>query len=118
MRWLRLLLTRLFGAAQARPTVRQKRIALVVAGLADVTQMALAPAFAEGALSPLDAALDVMVAAILFLTLGRRKGIALALGLELVPGMALFPTWTAMVAMLPAAAHEAPAEPVPALAKS
>jgi len=102
MMWLRsarLLLLRLFGSSpEARPTAREKRIALVIAGVADLTQLALAPLFAEGALSPLDDALDFIVAGALFLTLGRRRRIAFALALELLPGLALFPSWTAMVA--------------------
>jgi hypothetical protein len=38
---------------------------------------------------------------------------AAALAVELLPGAALFPTWTAVVATLPAAAPEA--TPTPAL---
>jgi hypothetical protein len=76
----------------------RKRAALLIAAAADLTQLALAPLFAGGALSPLDDALDVIVAGLLFLALGRSWRIAFALGLELVPGLALFPTWTAVVA--------------------
>jgi len=107
MTWLRparVLITRLFGSPlDARPTAREKRIALVIAGLSDLTQLALAPLFAAGALSPLDDALDFIVAGLLFFTLGRHWRIALALALELLPGMALFPSWTAMVATFQAA---------------
>jgi len=83
-----------------RPTPRQKRIALVVAAVADLAQIALAPLFAEGALSPLDFALDAAVALTLVGILGWRWRTGLALAAELVPGLALFPTWTAMVATL------------------
>lgn len=89
-----------------RPTRRQKRIALAVAGTADLIQLVLAPLFVEGGLSPLDAALDVVVAVALFGVLGWRWRTALALGLELVPGIALLPTWTAVVAMMPASAGD------------
>jgi hypothetical protein len=92
----------------ARTTKRQKRAALVIAAAADLVQLALAPLFAGGALSPLDDVLDVIIAGLLLLTLGRSWRIAFALGLELVPGMALFPTWTAVVATLPAQPHESP----------
>jgi hypothetical protein len=110
MKWLaRFASTRLQSAALARPTRRQKRIALAIAGVADVVQLALAPLFGEGALSPLDDALDVVVAALLFLVLGRSWRIALGLVLELVPGVALLPTWTAVVATLPARADQPPA---------
>jgi hypothetical protein len=96
-----------------RPTRRQKRIALCIAAFADLTQVALAPLFAEGALSPLDDVLDVFTAAALMLTLGWRWRTLFALVLELIPGMALFPSWTAVVATM--SAVEEPA-PVPALA--
>jgi hypothetical protein len=82
---------------------RQKRAALAIAAVADLAQLALAPLFVEGALSPLDDALDAVVALALLFTVGWRWRIALALGLELVPGMALFPSWTALVATLPTA---------------
>ena len=81
---------------------RRKSIALAIAVTADLLQLALAPLFAEGALSPLDDALDLVVALLLVVTLGWRWRTLLALGIELVPGAALFPTWTAMVATLPA----------------
>ena len=76
---------------------RRKKIALAVAALADALQLGLFPAFAEGALSIPDDVLDVVVAALLILTLGWRWRIVGALALELVPGAALFPTWTAFV---------------------
>jgi hypothetical protein len=85
----------------------RKRIALLIAVVADLVQVGLAPLFGEGALSPLDASLDAVVALALLLALGWRWRTALALGVELVPGLALFPTWTAAVATLPAV--EAPA---------
>jgi hypothetical protein len=93
---------RLPGAGAAHTTPRQKRVALAIAGVVDILQLALAPLFAEGALSPFDGALDVIAAGMLFLALGRSWRIALALGLELIPGAALLPTWTAVVATLPA----------------
>jgi hypothetical protein len=104
----RLASTRLLGSATARTTHRQKRVALVIAATADLAQLALAPLFAGGALSPLDDTLDVIIAGLLLLTLGRSWRIAVALGLELLPGMALFPIWTAVVATLPAQPNESP----------
>lgn len=84
----------------APATVRQKRVALVIALVADALQIALAPLFAEGSLSPFADALDLAVAAALLLTLGWRWRTVLALGVELIPGVALFPTWTAMAATI------------------
>jgi hypothetical protein len=95
-----------------KPTRRRKRIALAIAVAADLLQLALAPLFVEGALSPLDDVLDGVVAIALVVTLGWRWRTVLALGAELVPGLALFPSWTTMVATLPVADTDEP----PALA--
>jgi hypothetical protein len=83
-------------------TKKQKRVAFGVALIADVVQLALFPLFAEGALSPFQDTLDVLVALTLLVTVGFRWRALLAFGVELVPGLALFPTWTAMVLTLPA----------------
>ena len=97
----RAVASRSVARLHARSTRRQKRIALVVAGVADLIQLALAPLFAEGALSPFDVALDVVTAVALTGVLGWRWRTALAFGVELVPGLALFPSWTAVIATLP-----------------
>ncbi len=105
------------GGLDARPTRRRKRIALAIAAAADLLQLGLAPLFGEGALSPLDDALDVLVALLLVLVLGWRWRTAFALVLELIPGVALFPSWTAAMLTLPSAPPEeveaAPALPPP-----
>jgi hypothetical protein len=44
-----------------------------------------------------------VVAGALTATLGWRWRTALAFALELVPGLSLFPSWTALVATLPTA---------------
>jgi hypothetical protein len=94
-----LLRTRVFGA----PAVSRKRkaVAFAVAAAADLVQLVLWPAFAEGAASPFDDALDAVVALVLLLMLGASGRLAFALALELVPGADLFPTWTAVVASIP-----------------
>jgi len=86
----------------------RKKVALVIAAVADLVQLGFFPVFAEGALSPPDDVLDAVVAIALFATLGFKWRILLALGIELVPGIALFPSWTAVVATLPT---ESPAPP-------
>jgi hypothetical protein len=75
-------------------------MALAIAILADLVQLALPPLFGGGALSPFDGALDLIVAGALLATLGLRWRTLLALAIELVPGLALFPSWTAMVATM------------------
>jgi len=100
-------------------TRRRKNAALAVAGLSDLTQMIFAPAFLEGAGSPFDVALDVVTAVIILLIVGFEWRLALALAAELVPGVDLFPTWTAIVLSMPVlrastqALPEAPSPPAP-----
>ena len=77
--------------------------ALLVAGLADLLQLVLFPMFVEGALSPLDWAVDGLVVVALTLVLGFKWRIFLGLGVELIPGLDLFPTWTALVLSIPSA---------------
>jgi hypothetical protein len=79
---------------------RRKKIALTVAALADALQLGLFPVFGEGALSVPDDALDAVVALLLVLTLGWRWRLLAGLAIELVPGVAVFPTWTAFVMTL------------------
>jgi hypothetical protein len=85
---------------------RRKRIALAVAAASDVAQMAFFPAFVEGAASPFEIALDVATAIAILVIVGFRWRLAIALAVELVPGADLFPTWTAVVASLPAHVEE------------
>jgi hypothetical protein len=89
-------------------TPRRKRVALAIAGLADAVQLGLFPVFAGGVLSVPDDVLDAAVAVALVVTLGFRWQLVAALAVELVPGIALFPSWTVFVATLPT--HQA-AEP-------
>ena len=80
---------------------RKKHLALAIAGIADIVQIAIFPLFAEGAISPYEDALDAVIAIVLFLVLGKSWRLALAFALELVPGLDLFPTWTAVVLSIP-----------------
>jgi hypothetical protein len=85
-------------------TRRRKKIALAIAALADAVQLGFMPVFGEGALSVPDDALDLAVAVALVFTLGWQWRVAAALAIELVPAVALFPSWTAFVATLPVVA--------------
>jgi hypothetical protein len=76
---------------------RRKRVALAIAAVADIVQLGLFPVFAEGVFSLPDDALDAVVALLLAVTVGWRWRLLAALAIELVPGVAVFPTWTAFV---------------------
>jgi hypothetical protein len=80
---------------------RRKWIALGIAALADAVQLGLFPVFVEGAASLPDVVLDAATAVLLLIVLGFRWRLAFALAAELVPGLDLAPTWTAVVASIP-----------------
>jgi hypothetical protein len=72
-------------------------LAWTVAIAADATQLALIPLFGEGALSPLDTVLDIVVGILLVRLLGWHWAFLPTLAAELIPGVDLFPTWTVAV---------------------
>jgi len=75
----------------------QQRLAWAVAIAADAIQIAALPLFAEGALSAADSLLDLVVAFVLIRLLGWHWAFLPTLAAELIPGIDLFPTWTAAV---------------------
>ena len=91
--WLAMAFLESFRALK-EPKVRW---AWVVALMADAIQIAALPLFAEGALSPADSVLDVVVGIILVRLLGWHWAFLPTLAAELIPGLDLFPTWTAAV---------------------
>jgi hypothetical protein len=54
-----------------------------------------------GGIDPLDDVADIIAVVALVLIVGFRWQIALAFVAELIPGVAIFPTWTALVLTLP-----------------
>jgi hypothetical protein len=74
------------------------RTAMVLAVVADAVQIVAFPLFVEGALSPLDDILDVIVAVALFRLLGWHWEFLPSLIAELLPGVDLVPFWTLAVA--------------------
>jgi len=75
----------------------EQRKAWFVAIVADAIQIVGMPLFVEGGFSPLDTALDVIVGGILIKLLGWHWAFLPTFAAELVPGLDLFPTWTAAV---------------------
>src|ERR1700734_1715458 len=90
---------------------RRKGIAAVVAGMSDLSQMLFFPEVVEGAGSPIELGLDAATALAILLTVGFKWRLALAPAMELIPGVDLFPTWTAVVLSLPSAPSLPPAPP-------
>ena len=102
------------AASSARPPSRRRRaVALTVAILADAVQLVLWPTLAGRAASPFDDVLDAVVAVILLGTLGFSGRLALAIGMELVPGADLFPTWSAVVLTIPCSKKAEATSPPP-----
>jgi hypothetical protein len=75
----------------------EHRLAWAVAMAADAIQIVAFPLFVEGAVSPANSALDVIVGLILVRLLGWHWAFLPSLAAELIPGLDLFPTWTAAV---------------------
>ncbi len=73
------------------------RKAWFVAIIADAIQIIGLPLFAPGGISPADTVLDLATAAILSRVLGWHWAFLPTFAAELVPGLDLFPTWTAAV---------------------
>ena len=78
--------------------VREVRLAWAVALAADGIQILLLPLFIEGGFSPIDPLIDLSAAFVLSKLLGWHWAFLPTLFAERVPGLDLFPTWTAAVA--------------------
>ena len=74
------------------------KIAMVIAIVADILQLAVFPYFVEGAMSPADDILDLSMAGILSYLLGWHWEFMPSFLAKLVPGVDLAPFWTLAVA--------------------
>lgn len=101
-------LAKLAGLGPVNVTARQKFLALAVGALADAIQGFFWPITVEGAASPVELGIDVAAAALIVLILGWNWRLALAFAIELIPGAALFPTWTATVLMFSVSTETTP----------
>ena len=75
----------------------EHRMAWTIAIAADALQIAAFPLFAEGGLSPADSLLDIVVGFFMIRLLGWHWAFLPTMAAELIPGVDLFPTWTAAV---------------------
>lgn len=75
----------------------EHRVAWLVAMAADAIQIIGFPLFVEGVASPADAALDLIVGVVLIRLLGWHWAFLPSIAAEMIPGVDLFPTWTAAV---------------------
>ena len=73
------------------------RLAWTIAIAADALQIAAFPVFVEGAISPVDTLLDVVVGFFMIKLLGWHWAFLPTAAAKLIPGADLFPTWTAAV---------------------
>ena len=79
------------------PGAKRVRIARILAVAVDAVQIAFLPAFAGGALSPLNDGIDVVVALVMVYLVGWLFAFLPTFVAELIPGVGLFPTWTMAV---------------------
>lgn len=75
----------------------EHKLAWLVAIGADALQALAFPIFVEGGISPAGAVLDLIVAALLTRLLGWHWAFLPSLAAEMIPGVDMFPTWTAAV---------------------
>jgi hypothetical protein len=75
----------------------ERRLAWGVAIAADALQIVAFPFFVEGAVSPADSFLDLVVAFVMIRLLGWHWAFLPSAAAKLIPGADLFPTWTAAV---------------------
>ena len=79
------------------PPVNRAKVAWVAAIVADALQIVLLPAMAGGFASPLNNALDVVMAIAMIVLLGWHVAFLPTAIAEIVPVLNIFPTWTAAV---------------------
>lgn len=98
----------------------EKRVlaARIIAVVADGVQLGLMPLFAGGAVTGLDAVLDIVVGAAMVALLGWHWAFLPAFAVELLPAVDLAPTWTIAVffvtrRMGPSGAHVEVVPPEP-----
>ncbi len=77
--------------------MNKTRLAWIIAIAADALQIVLLPVFGMGGISPLVDGLDIVMAIVMIVLLGWHLAFLPTVIAELIPGLGLFPTWTAAV---------------------
>jgi hypothetical protein len=80
-----------------RLSSREVKIVRAIAALVDVLQFAIFPLMFQGLLSPVNTAVDVLMAVVFTLMIGWHWALIPTFVSELVPFLDLVPTWTAAV---------------------
>ena len=88
---------KLAGFLSEAPGSGRIKAARIIAILADLLQIGLLPAVWEGAISPVNDALDIAVAVTMMVLLGWHWAFLPSIVSKLVPVWDLIPTWTAAV---------------------
>lgn len=84
---------------------KRKYLALLLAGIVDVVQFTLlAPSTGAGAMSPVEWGVDIATTILLVAILGWNWRLLAAFVFELIPAVALFPTWSALILTITALA--------------
>jgi hypothetical protein len=78
-------------------TTRQIQVVRGIAAFVDVLQFAIFPLMFQGLLSPVNTAVDVIMAVVFTLMIGWHWALIPTFISELVPFLDLVPTWTAAV---------------------
>jgi len=91
-------------------TTNPRRTALAIAILADALQIVFFPMFVQGAFSPLDDLLDIVVAWVLIRLLGWHWAFLPSFVAKVLPGVDLVPTWTMAVLVATRATQSKPAK--------
>lgn len=96
------------------PSAARVWLARGIAVAADLLQIALLPYFFEGIVSPLNAALDVIVCIVLTLLVGWHVAFAPSFLVKQLPFVDLAPTWTVAIMLATRGGTMAPQKQLPA----
>jgi hypothetical protein len=78
-------------------TAGRIKAARIIAVVADILQLALMPVTVEGAFSPIEDGLDILVAGIMVYLVGLHWAFVPSFAAKLVPVVDMVPTWTLAV---------------------